>query len=80
MGSQENGALFEESSRGGVSAITAVVFVLSMVLAFGGFVLMSYGFNPTLGMTTELWLFLGGLLSSVIGFALPFAILPAIGK
>ncbi|WP_125100326.1 hypothetical protein [Leucobacter chromiireducens] len=80
MASQDNEALFEESSRGGVSAVTAVFFVLSIVLAFGGFVLMSYGFNPTLGATTELWMFFGGLLSSAIGFALPFAVLPAIGK
>ncbi|GAA1606363.1 hypothetical protein [Leucobacter chromiireducens] len=80
MASQDNGALFEESSRGGVSAVTAIFFVLSIALAFGGFVLMSFGFNPSLGATTELWLFVGGLAASIVGFALPFTVLPAIGK
>ncbi|GAA1317281.1 hypothetical protein ACFSWE_10770 [Leucobacter albus] len=72
--------LFEESSQGSVSAITAVVFVLSFALAMGGIVLASYGFNPSLGATTELFLFAGGLVLSVIGFVLPFTILPKLGK
>lgn len=80
MSTQENGPLFEESSRGGVSAVTAVVFVVSMVLAFGGMVLMSYGFNPGMGETKELWMFFGGLVSSAVGFIVPFALLPALGK
>ena len=33
---KQNEALFEESSQGAVSAVTAVVFTLSIVLAFGG--------------------------------------------
>ncbi|MBL3698504.1 hypothetical protein [Leucobacter luti] len=80
MSSQDNGALFEESSRGGVSAITAIMFVLSLVLTLGGFVMMSYGFNPSAGATVELGLFAGGLAATVVGFLIPFAILPAIGK
>ncbi|MFC5338695.1 hypothetical protein [Leucobacter denitrificans] len=72
--------LFEESSQGGVSAVTAVVFVLSFILAMGGLVLMSYGFNTDLTPTTEMLIFSGGLIASFIGFALPFAILPPTGK
>ena len=73
-------ALFEESSQGSVSAITAVVFVVSFVLAMGGIVLATYGFNPSLGMSTELFIFVGGLVLSTIGFFLPFAVLPKLGK
>lgn len=80
MAKENTEALFEESSRGGVSAITAVFFVLSIVLSLGGIVLMSYGFNAALGSVTEIWLFLGGLVTSSIGFALPFTVLPALGK
>ena len=72
--------LFEESSQGAVSAVTAIVFVGSFVLAMGGLVLMSYGFNPSAGSTTELVMFCGGLAASIIGFVLPFTLLPAIGK
>ena len=79
MAKQDEG-LFEESSQGAVSAITAIVFVVSFVLAMGGLVLMSYGFNPAAGSTTELVLFSGGLVASIIGFMLPFTVLPAIGK
>lgn len=80
MAKENTQALFEESSRGAVSAITAVFFVLSFVLSMGGIVLMSYGFNVTLGSTTELWMFAGGLAATTIGFALPFTVLPKIGK
>ncbi|MBP1327516.1 Mg/Co/Ni transporter MgtE [Leucobacter exalbidus] len=80
MANENNEALFIESSRGAVSAVTVVVFVLSLVLSMGGIVLMSYGFNPTLGAFTELWIFVAGLVASVVGFMLPFTILPAIGK
>lgn len=85
MAKENTQSLFEESSRGAVSAITAVFFVLSIVLSMGGIVLMSYGFNSLLGgvaerATTELWLFAGGLASATIGFALPFTVLPKLGK
>jgi len=79
MAKQENEALFEESSRGAVGAVTAIMFILSIVLVFGGIVLMSYGVNPSLG-AAEVWTFAGGLLAIVLGFALPVGILPAIGK
>lgn len=72
--------LFEESSQGSVSAITAVVFIFSFALAMGGIVLATYGFNPSLGMSKELFIFAGGLLLSTIGFILPFAVLPKLGK
>lgn len=72
--------LFEESSQGSVSAITAVVFIFSFLLAMGGIVLATYGFNPALGMSTELFIFAGGLVLSTIGFILPFALLPKLGK
>lgn len=80
MAKENTQALFEESSRGAVSAVTAVFFVLSFVMSMGGLVLMSYGFNMQIGAVTELWVFAGGLASATIGFALPFTVLPAIGK
>lgn len=76
---KQNEALFEESSQGAVSAVTAFVFILSVVLVFGGMVLASYGF----GQATEqqdLLLFSGGLAAIVLGLILPFTWLPAIGK
>ncbi|UOQ58197.1 hypothetical protein MUN78_04955 [Leucobacter allii] len=79
MAKQETGNLFEESSQGAVGAVTAVVFILSMVLAFGGFVLMSYGVNPELG-AAEVWTFAAGLAATILGFVIPFTWLPAIGK
>ena len=77
MAKQE--ALFEESSQGAVGATTAIIFVLSLILVFGGFILMGYGVNIELG-TMELWTFTGGLAATTIGFLIPFTILPAIGK
>ena len=79
MAQQKNAALFEESSQGSVSAVTFIGFVLSMILVLGGFVLMGYGVNIELG-ALELWTFAGGLAATVLGFMIPFAILPAIGK
>ncbi|XPP26354.1 MAG: hypothetical protein ACNYNX_12185 [Leucobacter sp.] len=76
---KKNEALFEESSQGSVSAITAVGFVLSMVLAFGGLILASYGFDPALG-DAGAWIFSAGMVASFLGFALPFTFLAATGK
>ncbi|MFT4231616.1 MAG: hypothetical protein QM606_02410 [Leucobacter sp.] len=76
---KHNEALFEESSQGAVGAVTGLVFILSMVLVVGGFWLMSFGINPSLG-AAELWTFAGGLAATVLGFALPFTLLPALGK
>lgn len=76
---KKNEALFEESSQGSVSAITAVGFILSMVLAFGGLILASYGFDPALGAGGP-WIFTIGLLLTFLGFALPFTLLGATGK
>ncbi|WP_336651404.1 MULTISPECIES: hypothetical protein [unclassified Leucobacter] len=78
MAKQET--LFEESSQGAVSATTAIFFILSIVLVIGGMVLMSFGFNVTLGQVVELWTFIGGLAATIVGFVLPFSLLPAIGK
>lgn len=72
-------ALFEESSQGSVSAITAVGVILSIILAFGGLILMSYGFDPAIG-DAGMWIFMAGLVATFIGFALPFSILAATGK
>lgn len=79
MAKQDNENLFEESSQGAVSAVTAVIFVLSMVLVLGGFVLMSYGVNPALG-AAEAFTFAGGLAATILGFIIPFTWLPATGK
>lgn len=80
MAKQNTEALFEESSEGAVSAVTAVVFVLSMVLAFGGLIAASYSFSDSFYGVSGFLLFGGGLLASVLGFALPFTILPATRK
>lgn len=74
---KQNEALFEESSQGAVSAVTAVVFVVSLVLAFGGMVLFSFGFGTE---GADLPIFTAGLISVIIGFVLPFTLLPATGK
>lgn len=74
---KQNEALFEESSQGAVSAITGFVFLLSAVLVFGGMVLFSYGFGTE---NSDLLLFSLGLAATMLGFILPFTVLPAIGK
>ncbi len=74
---KQNEALFEESSQGAVSAVTAIVFVLSVVLAFGGMVLFSFGFGTE---GADLPIFTAGLIAVILGFALPFTFLPAAGK
>lgn len=74
---KQNEALFEESSQGAVSAVTALVFVLSVVLVFGGMVLSSYGFG---GGEADMTLFCSGLIATFLGLILPFTWLPAIGK
>jgi hypothetical protein len=74
---KQNEALFEESSQGAVSAVTALVFILSLVLVFGGMIVFSYAFGAG---AADILLFSGGLAATVLGFILPFAWLPAIGK
>lgn len=76
----KNDALFEESSQGAVSAVTAFVFIISMVLAFGGLVAMTYAFDPALSGGASFAIFTGSLLVSIVGWILPFTLLPAIGK
>ncbi|PII85353.1 hypothetical protein BMH32_07535 [Leucobacter sp. OLJS4] len=82
MAQQQPAALFEESSQGAVSVVTAFVFVLSIVLAFGGIVLASFGFTAFGDEAghPSMFLFASGLALSVIGFILPFTLLPATGK
>jgi hypothetical protein len=77
MAKQDNVALFEESSQGAVSAATVIVFVFSVVLVFGGMVVFSYAFGPE---SFNFEIFAGGLVASIVGFLLPFTLLPAIGK
>ncbi len=74
---KQNEALFEESSQGAVSAVTALVFVLSVVLVFGGMVLSSYGFGAG---DADIAIFSWGLVAMFLGLILPFTWLPAIGK
>lgn len=74
---KQNEALFEESSQGAVSAVTALVFVVSVVLVFGGMVLSSYGFGAG---DADIALFCWGLVATFLGLILPFTWLPAIGK
>ena len=74
---KQNEALFEESSQGAVSAVTALVFTLSMVLVFGGMIVSSYAFGAG---DADILLFSGGLAATIIGLILPFNWLPAIGK
>lgn len=74
---KQNEALFEESSQGSVSAITALVFVVSAVLVFGGMYLLGWGFEAE---AADMWFFSGGLAAMFVGLMLPFAWLPAIGK
>lgn len=74
---KQNEALFEESSQGAVSAVTAFAFVVSVVLFFGGILLSSYAFE--LGHDEAL-IFGAGLLATCLGAIIPFAWLPAIGK
>ena len=76
----KNDALFEESSQGAVSAMTAFVFIISVVLAFGGLIVMTYAFDPALSGGASFAIFTGSLLASIVGWILPFAWLPKIGK
>lgn len=77
---KQNEALFEESSQGAVSAITAFILILSLVLVAGGMVLASYAFQPGLDQHVMAFVFAGGLLATVLGFAVPFNLLPGTGK
>lgn len=79
MAKQKNENLFEESSQGAVSAITAVLFVLSAVLMIGGFLLVGNSFRAGLD-GVEIWMFSGGIAATVLGFLIPFGMLPATGK
>lgn len=76
----KNEALFEESSQGAVSAVTAFVLLVSLVLAFGGIYLTSFAFDSGLSAEVSLGFFGGGLAAIVIGFMLPFTVLGATGK
>nr|WP_243752209.1 hypothetical protein [Leucobacter weissii] len=72
--------MFEESSQGAVSAVTATVLIISLVLLVGGLLAASYAFDPANDETMNLWLFAGGLIATVLGFAIPFSLLPSSGK
>jgi len=77
---KQNEALFEESSQGAVSAVTATIVVLSIVLLIGGLVLMGYSFQAGLADTPSLWLFIAGFFATTVSFAIPFNLLPSTGK
>lgn len=76
---KQNENLFEESSQGAVSAVTAFSVILSLVLTFGGMVLTSFAFGGA-SETTDLTIFSAGLAAIILGFAIPFGLLPAINK
>lgn len=74
---QDNTELFAESSRGAVSALTFVGFLLSAILFFGGMVVMSFGFG---GETTtqDTIVFILGIAASFAGVGIAFGVIPAI--
>lgn len=76
---KKNENLFEESSQGAVSAVTALSFILSIVLVFGGMILTSYAFGGV-SETTDLTIFSVGLAAIIIGFFIPFGLLSALNK
>ena len=74
---KQNEALFEESSQGSVSAVTAIAFVLAFVLFFGGMMLGGYAFGVD-GL--DIWIFSASLAAMTVGLMIPTVFLPAIGK
>lgn len=74
---QRDEDLFEESSQGAVSALTAFFLFISIILSFGGLILAGYAFGLDVP-ATEMWV--GGLFISCIGFMIPFTVIPATGK
>lgn len=70
---KQDEALFEESSQGAVSLATAVGFIFGLVLMLGGLLLLSYAFSSSLEPMVAMAMFAGGLVSSWLGFAIPFA-------
>lgn len=74
---QDNTELFAESSRGAVSALTFVGFILAALLFFGGMVVMSFGFSGTNTMQDAI-IFIVGIASSFAGLGIAFAVIPAI--
>jgi len=77
---KQNEALFEESSQGAVSAVTATILIVSVVLMLGGLLLMSLAFQKDLADSPSTWMFVAGLFATVVGFAIPFNLLPSSGK
>lgn len=76
---QDNTELFAESSRGAVSALTFVGFILAALLFFGGMVVMSYGFGGV-DTTQDTVIFVLGLIASFAGVSIAFGVIPAIEK
>lgn len=74
---QDNSELFAESSRGAVSALTFVGFLLSAILFFGGMVVMSFSFT---GASTDTLTFILGIISSFAGVGIAFGVIPAIER
>lgn len=69
--------LFEESSQGAVSAVTAFMIVISFALFFGGIVLSGYAFGLDV---PAIEIFSLGLAASFLGLIIPTTLLPATGK
>lgn len=72
MAKQQGDALFEESSRGKVGFGKILAFVIGFVLFMGGIVVMSYGFSSQFTEQQQLWVFVAGLTSTFLGFAVTF--------
>lgn len=77
---QDNSELFAESSRGAVSTVTFFGFIISMVLFFGGMVVFSFGFSPTLTPETAFAIFAGGLAATFVGLWVAFGLIPALER
>lgn len=74
---KKNEELFEESSQGAVSAISAFTIVISVLLAFGGLIVSGYAFGQDVPAVE---LFVIGLVMTFAGFAIPTTFLPLTGK
>lgn len=65
--------LFEPASGPGAGAATVLVFIIALVLVFGGFYLMGSAFGAT---EHGFWIFAAGLAADTLGFWLAFGLWP----
>ena len=72
------GSVFAPSTQPSAGAGTVVLFIITALLVFGGFYVMSMAFH--LEPATAIWVFSIGLLMDVIGFWLPFGLISGVGR